>query len=129
MDDLEVFGRWLAIITVVVAVATFVIAYEARGYALGEAFGIGVSVAVAIIPEGLPAVTTVTLALGVQHMARVHAIIRQLPAVETLGAVSVICTDKTGTLTKNEMTVVAVRSAHAVYAVTGALAEWGGEWG
>ena len=70
LDDLEVFGRWLAALTVLVAVGTFLIAYLVRGLDLGDAFGIGVGVAVAIIPEGLPAVTTVTLALGVQHMAR-----------------------------------------------------------
>jgi magnesium-transporting ATPase (P-type) len=103
LDQLEVFGRWIALITVLLAVVTFLISFLARGNVASAAFSEAVSVAVAIIPEGLPAVTTITLALGVRHMAAQNAIIRQLPAVETLGSVSVICTDKTGTLTKNEV--------------------------
>ena len=103
MDQLEVFGRWVAGITLLLALATFLISYLARGNPPNKAFSEAVGVAVAIIPEGLPSVTTITLAFGVQAMARQRAIIRQLPAVETLGSVAVICTDKTGTLTKNEV--------------------------
>ena len=69
---------------------------------------VGISLAIAAVPEGLPAVATMTLAVGMQRMARMRALIRRLPAVEALGSVTVICTDKTGTLTRNEMTVQAI---------------------
>src|SRR5581483_7696822 len=90
-----------------------------RGLPFFELFLTSVSLAVAAIPEGLPAVVTVALALGVSRMVRRHALIRRLPAVETLGCAEVICTDKTGTLTVGAMTVRKLVTTRGVFAVSG----------
>ena len=108
---LDAFTKALSGAIVAVAAITFAIGTLLWGRDWGEMFFAAVSIAVAAIPEGLPAVMTVTLAIGVERMARRNAIIRKLPAVETLGSVTTICADKTGTLTRNEMTVKTVRTA------------------
>ena len=90
-----------------------------RGYSLADAALVAITLAVATIPEGLPAIITITLAIGVQRMAARNTVIRKLPSVETLGSTSVICTDKTGTLTRNEMTVQAIDTPGGAYQVSG----------
>src|SRR5688572_1114432 len=113
--ELDRVGKLLGIIVVVIAVvmiATIILIEDVRGFsAFFDVLILGVALAVAAVPEGLPAVVTAVLALGVQRMARRNAIVRHLAAVETLGSANVIASDKTGTLTKNEMTVRVVATA------------------
>src|SRR5262249_39203675 len=110
-----------AITAVIAVVGALVFAYGKwlKNMDFVELFQAVVGIAVSVIPEGLPAIITITLAIGVQRMAQRNAIIRRLRAVETLGSVSRICSDKTGTLTLMEMMVVSAATAEAAYQVTG----------
>jgi Ca2+-transporting ATPase len=115
---LEEFGKWIVYICFVLVGVIFVLNLL-RGGKIIDVFLISVSLAVAAIPEGLPAVVTVALAIGMQRMLKRHVLIRKLPAVETLGCATVICSDKTGTLTRNEMTVQAIFADNALFDVSG----------
>ncbi len=117
-EKLDQFGRWLGTATLIV-VAFVAILGIFQGFDPFEMFLWGVALAVAAIPEALPAVVTVGLALGVRRMVKRHALVRKLPSVETLGSTNIICTDKTGTLTQNKMTVEKVYVDGTILNVTG----------
>ena len=117
--QMDRFARWLTILILLIAAVLLTFGYFIEHHEFSELFMAVVGLSVAAIPEGLPAVLTITLAIGVQAMARRNAIVRRLPAIETLGSVSVICTDKTGTLTRNEMMVASVAAGRDVFSVDG----------
>ena len=120
LRKMATFGRVLTAVILATGALLFLFGILVRDMAAGEMFLAAVGLSVAAIPEGLPAIMTITLAIGVQRMAARNAVIRRLPAVETLGSVTVICSDKTGTLTRNEMTVQQVVCAGQSLVVEGA---------
>ena len=122
-ENLDRVGRTLAVVALVIVILIVALGLwrmEESKQTISELLLFGIALAVAVVPEALPAVVTVSLAIGVQRMIKRHALIRRLPAVETLGSTSVICSDKTGTLTKDEMTVRELFVAGRTYEVSGA---------
>ncbi|MFZ0149008.1 MAG: HAD-IC family P-type ATPase [Xanthobacteraceae bacterium] len=119
LRQIKTFGYVITAAIAVISVLIFAYGKWVKGMDFGEMFQAVVGIAVSVIPEGLPALITITLAIGVQRMAQRNAIIRRLPAVETLGSVSRICSDKTGTLTLMEMMVVSAVTAESAYQITG----------
>ncbi|MFS1701243.1 cation-translocating P-type ATPase [Alteromonas sp. AMM-1] len=119
VEQMDVLAKWITGIILAIAVILLMVGTWVLQQPFTELFLAVVGLSVAAIPEGLPAVLTITLAVGVQAMAKRHAIVRVLPAIETLGSVSVICSDKTGTFTRNEMMVVSVVTHNARFEIDG----------
>ncbi|MGM0569285.1 cation-translocating P-type ATPase [Marinobacter sp.] len=119
LEQMDRFARYLSVVIIVLGLAIFLAGTWFSGLAMDELFMAVVGLIVAAIPEGLPAILTITLAIGVRRMATRKAVVRRMPVIETLGAVSVICSDKTGTLTRNEMTVTALVAGGQRYQVSG----------
>ncbi|MFS2327927.1 cation-transporting P-type ATPase [Brucella sp. H1_1004] len=119
VEQMDHFARWLSFLILLIAALLLAYGYFVTHHDFLDMFMTVVAVAVSAIPEGLPAVMTITLAIGVQAMARRNAIVRRLPAIEAIGSVSVICTDKTGTLTRNEMVVAAVETPEGAFRISG----------
>jgi calcium-translocating P-type ATPase len=119
LRQIKKFGFTITAVTLAISALVFAHGHWVRDMPFVEIFQAVVAIAVSVIPEGLPAIITITLAIGVNRMAQRHAIIRSLPSVETLGSVSRICSDKTGTLTLMEMMVVSAVTAESAYSITG----------
>jgi magnesium-transporting ATPase (P-type) len=117
--QLASFSKTLTTIIIIVCLMVYVFGTLIQGLPAIDVFMIAVAIAVAAIPEGLPAIMTITLAIGVTRMAGRNAIIRKLPAVETLGSTGIICTDKTGTLTRNEMTITRIVNSEGDFNISG----------
>lgn len=119
LKKMDVFARWITALILSGAAVLLIYGFFVQHLPFEALFMIVVSLSVAAIPEGLPAVLTITLSIGVRKMSARHAIVRRLPAIETLGALTVICTDKTGTLTRNEMMVASISANGRRFSVEG----------